>query len=335
MYIYALIILFVLMIIVLVILLVGSRMGNVSGGYREVYIDSITPKNVEYIDDVYGDKHMYAVKGSYYKDIHSDMQIQTIIKYGSISEYARLIQVLGKHINRKGFERANILRHMFSEKSDKRAYAELHKYFNRNEDARSLSQAQDVFRPLKYYIDKNNVVVNNYLDIGCGNGKITAHMKTLLGVDCAYCVEANKESHNADIKYDYIDNDTPIKLNYTDGQFDLITAYMSLHHVNRLDEMIVELGRVLKDDGILFIKEHDCWNAFDAMLIDVEHAIFMYGQESLDNYFINYKNYWGWDKAMSVCFKYVQSDYYYPAIRNEISPTRAFWCIYKKSDNRV
>ncbi|HXT83792.1 MAG TPA: class I SAM-dependent methyltransferase [Verrucomicrobiae bacterium] len=311
------------------------------GGFREVYVDEINPqtKDIEYIDDADNSKQIYPIRASFYKDFYSGQQIQTIVKFGQISEYARLIQILGKHINKKGFERTNIIRNLLFNKSDQQVYAQLCKYFTRNEDQRSIRQAQDAFRPLKRYMENKKLHFTKYLDVGCGNGKITAETKKIIDDPETHCVEVDRGLSHSEIKYHYLD--TGNQLPFEDGYFDLVTAYMSLHHVENLDSMIKELYRVTKPGAILFIKEHDTWNAFDAMLVDIEHAIFINcladqpneksknnEKEETEKYFCHYKNYWGWGKILEKYFKYIDADYYYPALRNEISPTRAFWSIF-------
>jgi hypothetical protein len=82
----------------------------------------------------------------------------------------------------------------------------------------------------------------------------------------------------------------------------------------------------------LYIKEHDCWTAVDAMLIDIEHMLYeRVGGDAGDFKIYHFTNYHGWDKKISPHgFTYVDGDYFYLNLRNEMSATRAFWSVYRK-----
>lgn len=313
------------------------------GGYRKINIFDLGPdaKDVKYIDN--GEEHIFPVKSSYFKDIKSGEQIQTIIRFGNINEYARLVQILGKHISVRGPEKIKTINSLLSkvlnnQESDNYVYSELCKQFNRDEEQRSLYQAQSMFYPLQEYFTQHKIKnLETYLDLGCGNGTITANLKNMMqpfskkaSIE-THCVEVDQSLTHKDIKYHYVNPEVPYRLPFLNDHFNVITAFMSLHHVKNLDSMIQEIHRVLKPGGILFIKEHDSWNAFDAMLVDIEHAIFMHcNKENFNNYILHYKNYWGWIETLGKYFELQDAEYYYTTPRNEISPTRAWWGIFKK-----
>jgi len=114
----------------------------------------------------------------------------------------------------------------------------------------------------------------------------------------------------------------------------VITAIMSLHHIPNVEQVIKELYRVMKPGGILVIKEHDCWNPADAMLVDIEHCIFINVLEKTstvdaDDVVAHYKNYYGWDETLKP-FQYINADYYYNKLHHEINPSRTYMAVYKK-----
>jgi len=346
---YSYIIIFLLCILLIVIIAISlsqtSKVGGeedqkISGGYREIIIDDLLTNNeiIEYEDDIHHGMKEYNTRISDYVDMKSNQQIQTVVMKGSIGDYARLLTILGKYYKVKGPNRLYAWRNLIGHKGDQEIYNDICKRFNRNEESRGIYQAQETLRPLFHYFkDDLENKFKKYLDVGCGNGLITNELARIIKADEVHCVEANKDLKHPDIKYHYVFSDKngkDEKLPYADNYFDLVTAFMALHHVEKLPEMIKELYRVIKPGGILFIKEHDCWNAFDAMLIDIEHAIFMVCNDgvkdlSTADYFIHYKNYYGWDRTI-LPFKYLKSDYYYIHLRNEISATRAFYIIAQK-----
>lgn len=298
---------------------------------KKIIIDEITNKNtkIEYTDKLSGKTLYYNTKGYFLKDIHSDSQINTIIQHGSAGEFARLIQLLIKHLNVQGFQRQKILESFLRTTSDKEIYKRMMTHISFNEDDRSHYQADDVIVPILF---ENNIKnLENYLDIGGNNGKITVELKEKLNFKNAYVVEVNKNAKNSKINYEYVEDTENYKLSFKDRFFDFATAIMSLHHMKNLNVIIKELARVMKPGAKIFIKEHDCWNAFDAMLVDIEHAIFMHiNKEDFNDYYIRYKNFYGWIKALSQYFNYEISNFYYSAVRHEISPTRGIWMILTK-----
>nr|QQV29274.1 SAM dependent methyltransferase [Kaumoebavirus] len=319
--------------------------GAVVGGFRSVEVEDITRNKLEYVDDVTGETHTFNLKSKFYKAPGSNEQIHAVAKYGSIDEYARLIRLIGRFLP-STYTKEDLL--ALLDKPDKEVYDELCKHFKRDEkanDSRAEHQATELYRTLRTFLNKTVVEkVDNYLDFGCGDGSITTRLGHLMKAKHIHGVEVDKSAKNSEIDYHYIEPSAPFKLPYPDGHFEVITAFMSLHHVTNLDDTIAELSRVLSPSGYLFIKEHDCWNAMDAMLIDIEHAIFStclgeaemdkemmakLGDTSAESY--GYKNYFGWDKLMStVGLSYISANYFYGSLRNEISPTRAYWSIYTK-----
>jgi SAM-dependent methyltransferase len=344
------ILLILIFIVILCILLFNGSLIKIVGGEevkepikikvtnRKVYITEINPtiNEVKYHDNLFDTNEVWYVKGFMYKNIKSDIQIQQIVNFGNIEEYSRLVKLLGKYINQKGIARINILRNLLTKKSDLEVYKEINKHLKRNEDVRAYNQAQQLFRGIVWLMDRTNFNPTKYLDYGCGSGLITVELKRMLHLEKVDCIEVNKSLQNAEIDYHYVPDFykkkiEDYKLPYVDGTFDLVTAFNSLHHTRNLESMIKELHRIMKPGGYLIIREHDCWNAFDAMLVDIEHAIFMHhNNENFDEYYITYKNYFGWDLVLNKYFKYTYADNYYTSLRNEISPTRGWYGFYMR-----
>jgi len=62
-----------------------------------------------------------------------------------------------------------------------------------------------------------------------------------------------------------------------DNRVDLITAFVTFHHVSQLRKTLNELARILRPDGYLILREHDCKNqhSFSAKYLNFVHAIMM------------------------------------------------------------
>ena len=130
---------------------------------------------------------------------------------------------------------------------------------------------------------------DKYLDIGCNDGNVTRSIAQYFGtkqnqtfgldiVDSVF--PKNKEYFDFNIY-----NGTIIPFN--DNEFDVISVFQVFHHVGvtfesnnmKYDEeqlhlLICNIARVLKNGGLLFIKEHDCNSELMTKLIDIEHALY-------------------------------------------------------------
>lgn len=105
----------------------------------------------------------------------------------------------------------------------------------------------DVF-PLEQ-LNKNWIGV----DVGCGTGRwarrISPYIKTLYGVDPSEAINIFIENTKDD------DNIIPVKayaenLPFQDKSIDLVVSYGVLHHIEKTEESIAEINRILKNNGI-------------------------------------------------------------------------------------
>jgi len=111
----------------------------------------------------------------------------------------------------------------------------------------NLAQKSTI-RMLKSY-KKNGKI----LDIGCGNGTFMLAMQNS-GYD-VWGVEFNKDAKK------YTDNSLKDRIFYDDikecnfppKNFDIITMFHSLEHIYNINDLLVEVRRIIKDDGVLFI----------------------------------------------------------------------------------
>ena len=121
------------------------------------------------------------------------------------------------------------------------------------------------------------------------------------------------------------------------SQFDLITTFMVLHHVEKLDILLGEINRCLQQDGYLMIREHDAVNDLDYMMIDVEHAINELvipdniNEKFYKEYYGKYRDWMEWAVIMSrYNLKMIGFGYDSLSVRFNVAPTRYFFAIYKK-----
>lgn len=148
---------------------------------------------------------------------------------------------------------------------------------------------------------------NVFVDIGCGDGSITSELakiykfKKTIGVDVENWFDT------------YTNKDTNIEMVITDGKtinikdnsVDVILCNHVLHHIENLNEMLDEIARIIKKDGVLIIKEHNCYYKELSYVIDIYHAMYelvfrkKQNDKFIDNYYSNYLS----DKELYVKLK--------------------------------
>lgn len=323
-----LILLVIIFIILIAICVMKSMKGifrNFIGGYAPVFItDARKSLPVPYNDDITNKTSQFIPRKKYI-DGQSDTQIKYIFENGNPKEVARLYEIMSriKKIKNMGF----------LTNKDSEIYMEIQPKNDPKNDHnhRADFHSETLFRILK----DNSIELDKpaYLDIGCMDGSITKSLGDRIGAREIHCVEPEPKNKTSGVIFTTEVNKYP----FEDNKFDLITALMTLHHIPVVDSAIKEIIRVLKPGGWLLIKEHDCWNPIDCMLVDIEHCVHMIlsgelkpGQLLPADYFIAYRNHDEYNRLFSDGLELVDWNYYYNQIRNEITPTRAYYAIYRK-----
>jgi len=219
-------------------------------------------------------------------------------------------------------------------------------------DNPKLCNRNTILTQIYHYIIYNHILSNNpdfkiteYIDIGCGDCKLTHVLGNALGLD-------NKNIYGTDIESwgPYIKKEReklPIrvkffnegeKLPFKNSMFSFATAFMVLHHVKDLSIMMSEINRIIKMGGYIMIREHDAMTYADYMLIDIEHMMYEMVQRDNDNapkeYYGKYYDWIEWDYIFKKYgFSFISSYYLSNSIYHEQTPTRAFYIIYKKVEN--
>ncbi len=212
---------------------------------------------------------------------------------------------------------------------------------------------QFMFSKLGYQIKHNYKKINGsfkpneiqYLDLCCGDGRKTIGLSQYLKIPM-------KNVHGADIEtwgpykktkkfpFDFklIENN---KLNYSDNSFDVITCFLSLHHIPKISDFLDEIHRILKPTGLFVFIEHNYFDYTDEMIIDIQHTIFAYLYDKNKNYIDNpdytlYLNFLEWDYLLDKHkFIRVKSGTQYQSIRREKRYDELFFGIYRKTNKRT
>jgi len=113
------------------------------------------------------------------------------------------------------------------------------------------------------------------LDVGCAEGSITSALGAALNL-------REENIHGCDVrdvppigaKFSFKTIEADGSLPYQDRSFDFVTLLMVLHHVSDAEFLLKEIKRVLKPNGILLLREHDCDSELLAKVIDVMHGLY-------------------------------------------------------------
>ena len=109
---------------------------------------------------------------------------------------------------------------------------------------------------LKKYLEETNK--KSFLDIGTGPGNFIHFLKSLyddfekvVGIDISEraIVAAKKNNKDERITFEKLD---AYEMYYDDKSFDVICLSNSLHHLKDISKLLLEMKRVLKDDGFIF-----------------------------------------------------------------------------------
>lgn len=289
-----------------------------------------------------------------YHDVQSDKQIQTILQISKtkagMKNYHRLTNILAKSVKLQDY--LYFLNKLLSKKTitDTAVYNVLSN-FTRQSGGENKCDRNTIRAELFYYIISKHLIeqnksflINNYLDIGCGDCKLTKilgkkfglNLKNIFGLDIKEWFDY-KSNRNANIQLTLINEGE--KLPYKDEEFSITSAFMVLHHTKNLDQTLKEINRITKKNGYFIIREHDCLTKADYMLTDIEHAIYerVYKKNPEDHkkfmetYYAKYYDKLEWEVILKEYgFEYIYVDYDPLTIYYDLLPTRSFLGIFRK-----
>jgi len=143
----------------------------------------------------------------------------------------------------------------------------------RKEGARDKNRAEDV-RALLVPKFLRPGSVYSYLDVGCNEGSITSAVGAAFGAREVHGCDVIAPAKNPTFVFKLLRPCAPNELPYGSQTMDLVSAFMSLHHIPNIGETLDEIRAVMRDRGIFVIREHDLRPPELALLLDVMHAFY-------------------------------------------------------------
>ena len=109
---------------------------------------------------------------------------------------------------------------------------------------------------LRYCLEDLATVRGSCLDVGCGAGNMAKALKRerpylhVYGVDVSRAAIETARRDREGVRFDLFEGD---RLPYRDAQFEAVTMFDVLEHVEQPDRLLAEIGRVLKPGGLFHI----------------------------------------------------------------------------------
>lgn len=240
------------------------------------------------------------------------------IKYAFTYKGNFLISLLKKYLNKIGDEELkNIVQGYIAEKrNDIYIYEDLRKIrrsdvrdFDKRADSRVKHLDSFAKNIINEHLDKTSS--HNYMDYGGSDGSIAQSIGRRLGLDRdrIYSVDVEqwaggKNGGDKEVTYVTIEKDE--KLPFVDSYFSTVTSFMVFHHIFNIECKLMELRRVMKNGGLLFIREHDAIDDVTRILIDIEHTLYesltvdRTNIEFFSNYIAYYKSKNEWIELLKI-----------------------------------
>ena len=221
----------------------------------------------------------------------------------------------------------------------------------------------------KFISNKNNIWISNQLiniltkfnytsdinivDIGGGEGNIIKYISKIYNIPNKnlYIVEqqndwSEKYNYNNinDINYIFWDNNY---INIESNTVDIILIMVSLHHMldTTIDNLMQNINRILKHNGLVIIKEHNCITTDDKFIINWEHHLYHIlmskdlNEENTKQY-INHSifNYKSMEEYNNIFTKYnfnnimnLNRSFNQSTLEDITNSTNLYWALYRKT----
>ena len=226
------------------------------------------------------------------------------------------------------------------------------KYSNSNKKSKPELKIKSICNSWTYIIELivinlkkinqfNNINLEKikYLDIGCGSGNKTNKFAQILNLDYKNVYGAdintwgpyNQKEYTHKFNFAHINNG---KIDLDDNSIDFASCILMLHHVQNLEILLSDIKRILKPNGILLVIEHNNYDDYDNLILDLLHMLYGYLYDKNNRYLIEpdyalYYNSFIWDYIMDKNgFKILNSNSLFTELSNEIRYDNLFYSFY-------
>jgi len=229
---------------------------------------------------------------------------------------SRLLDVLQKVLGSLSLSSVS-----FASLNDQDIYSILSEIYHKNSSHSSLSSSKlnnkwkACEQQLLSLLNRDQQKHISWLDYGGGEGDFAYMMKNKCNLTNVYNVEIQdwyQHKHTqkfSDVQYLFVD-EKKVQISLDNNSIDVVSCLQVLHHVYNVVDVLKEIKRVLKPNGYLFLREHECDTYEDELTLDIEHLLYeiviKQNKAALSSYFAMYFNkQWLKNKLFEAGFKYV------------------------------
>ena len=193
----------------------------------------------------------------------------------------------------------------------------------------------------------------NIVDIGGGEGNILNYISRSFNIPSnnLFVVEqqqewAEKYLFKKNINYLFWNN---IDIDIKSDSIDIILIMVSLHHMtdNTINSLLLNINRILKSNGLIIIKEHNCKTMEDIKVIDWEHHLYHIlmsprndiNEDTIRNYLLTFiNNYKSIEEYNNIFAKYnfknilnLNRSFEQYVSNDKYNATNLYWALYQKN----
>jgi ubiquinone/menaquinone biosynthesis C-methylase UbiE len=177
--------------------------------------------------------------------------------------------------------------------NDEIIYLKLRKLFKKENNFDNIDRSIVLAKNIIKFIPKH-IKVNTLLDYGCSSGAITKQLGKLLNVKNLFGSDIKNYETN-EFNFILLKNNN-LMPDIKNNSVNVITCSMVLHHIENINETLLEFKRIILKDGIIIVREHDCKTNNFAVFLDIIHGLYSLVWSDpiedinfIDTYFANYK----------------------------------------------
>ena len=323
-----------------------TQMKNMNPHFKDVYDNFVK----SYLNIKIKSHYIYDI---HYLPVNSNLQIKTFLSLKN-HKIQSLLSIISRFVNYDFNTLKQILSVNEKNKDNIKTDIEIYNKLRENKKIkdpskktqRNIKRATELYNYIQDALKKvGKIICHDYfyhLDYGGNDGGVASEFAKIMKLKNTNVYSADVENWLGNIKNNIYNNITYTmlsenqKLPYHSGSFDSVSCLQVLHHVEFIESHLRELYRILKPNGILVIKEHDCGVKDDSMklLIDIEHMLHEYVEPEIPNtkilntYNAFYKSFGQIDKMLKdIGFEFFKDDFFQDI---KINPTRYYFAVYIK-----
>lgn len=146
---------------------------------------------------------------------------------------------------------------------------------------------------IKMILEKNNIIIDNniWIDIGSGDGSLAYLLNETFNLKNIYAIDVVEPHEYFNKKITFINVNSFKDYNELNIKVDVISCFMTLHHIKNYSEVLHSFCKIINKNGYLIIREHNANSLQRKIILDIYDKLFEYSlYDPPESYIDNYKN---------------------------------------------